>query len=392
MSFLDWLFKKKRKNKNIDIEGIQNTEEIAPVELKDQGAIREYVIKLCEQMIDISKEMDDVRKEYDRVTAYLNDIQLVEGLEGEQKTQLVEVATQVSKLIHVREDYLNAGSKISEETFRQMQELEDEVPAIIRRLKENETYLDTVKRDLNRLAREKIEWCVVKQEAEEEQEELRRLSKTVLVAFGISGLVLAGLSIAMEWSSLPLIIVAFLATLAASYILIRMQECATEIKKSEININYTIVLENRVKIRYVNAKNAVDYTCLRFHVNNSKELTYNYEQYIEVCREREKLKQTNEDLEYFNNRLVRILRGLHLYDAKIWLNYANAVIDPREMVELKHELFTRRQSLRSRIEYNLNALEEMQADVNRYVEKMGDKSEQVRAILMKVEEINKGIL
>ena len=185
-------------------------------------------------------------------------------------------------------------------------------------------------------------------------------------------------------------ILAFLATAVASYILIRMQDCAKDIKRCEVNQNYAIALENRVKIRYVNTKNAVDYTCNRFNVNNSRELTYNYEQYQEVSKEREKLKNVNEDLDYFNNRLVRILRGLHLYDAKIWLNYANAVIDPKEMVELKHGYFTRRQSLRNRIEYNINAINDMRAEIDKYVEKVGDKSEQVRAILRKVEELNKG--
>jgi len=391
MSFLDWLFKKKKKTTNIEEVQIPQ-EEIKPVELKDPESIRNYVINLCEQMIDISKDMDEVRREYDRVTSYLNDIQIVEGLEGEQKAQLIEIATQVSKLINVRNDYINVGSKISDDTFNQMKEYEDEIPDIIRRLKENEAYLDTVKRDLNRLAGEKIEWSVIKQETEDEQKELRRLSKLLLVAFGGAAIIVVALSISLRWNFLPIIIVAFLATLSASYIIIRMQECATQIKQSELNINHAIALENRVKIRYVNTKNAVDYTCQRFHVVNSKEFTYNYEQYIEVCKERERLKQTNEDLEYFNNRLVRIMRGLHLYDAKIWLNYANAVIDPREMVELKHELFTRRQSLRNRIEYNLNAISEMREEVDRYVEKMGDKSHQVRAILEKVDELNKGII
>jgi len=390
MAFLDWLFKRKKKV-NID-ESVLTQEDIKPVELKDPASIRNYVISLCEQMIDISKDMDDVRREYEQVTAHLNDIQIVEGLEGEQKAQLVEIATQVSKLISVRNDYLNAGSKISDETFYQMQELEDEVPSIIRRLMDNEKYLDTVKRDLNRLAAEKIEWSVLKQEAKEEQDALRRMSKILLVAFGLGAVTVATISILMKWNFLPIIIVAFMATLAASYILIRMQECTTDIKQSELNINHAIALENRVKIRYVNTKNAIDYTCDRFRVKDSRELTYNYEQYIEVCREKERLKQTNEDLEYFNNRLVRILRGLNLYDAKVWLNYANAVIDPREMVELKHELFSRRQSLRNHIEYNLNAISEMKIEVDKYVEKMGEKSKQVRAILEKVEELNKGII
>ena len=389
MSFLDWLFKRKKKTQqNVEIqEG-----NIKPVELKDPAAIRNYVINLCEQLIDISREMEDVRKEYNQVTEYLNDIQIVEGLEGEPKKQLIEVSTQVSKLIGARNEYMNAEKKISDEVFYQMQELEDEVPKIIRRLMDNEKYLDTIKRDLNRLAAEKVEWSVLRHERKEEQAYLRKMTQVLVVVVGVLAVVIAGLSIVFEWETLPLFILAFFATVAACYIVLRMQECEKDIKRCDVNQNYTITLENRVKIKYVNMKNAVDYTCRRFHVNNSRELTYNYEQYIEVCKEREKFKNVNEDLDYFNNRLMRILRGLNLYDAKIWLNYANAVIDPREMVELKHEYFTRRQSLRNRIEYSLNVITDMRVEVDKYVDKMGDKSGQVREILMKVEAINKGYM
>ncbi len=387
MSFLDWLFKrKKKKQPNIEIQ----EENIKPVELKDSVAIRNYVIDICEQMIDISREMDEVRREYDQVTNYLNDIQIVEGLGGEQKKQLEEISTQVSKLINVRNDYMNAEKKISDETFNQMQELEKEVPSIIRRLMDNEKYLDAIKRDLNRLAAEKIEWSVLRHERQEEQEALRKMSTILLIVFGAVAIIVAVLSIMLDWKMLPLFIVAFLATLSGSYIVLRMQDCEKDIRKCDVNQNHTITLENRVKIKYVNIKNAVDYTCRRFHVNNSRELIYNYEQYQEASKEREKFKNVNEDLEYFNNRLVRILRGLNLYDAKIWLNYANAVIDPKEMVELKHDYFSRRQSLRNRIEYNLNAIADMRIEVDKYIDKMGDKSEQVREILMKVEELNKG--
>ncbi len=389
MSFLDWLFKRKKKTQsNIEVK----EENIKPVELKEPTAIKNYVIDICEQMIDISKEMDEVRREYDQVTSYLNDIQIVEGLEGEPKAQLVDISTQVSKLMVARNEYMNAEKKISDEVFYQMEELERELPSIIRRLMDNEKYLDTIKRDLNRLAAEKIEWSVLRHERLEEQKHLRKMSKIFIGVFGVVGIFLAGFLLIMQWPMLPLYIVAFLASLAAAYIVVRMQECTKDIKKCDVNQNHVIALENRVKIRYVNTKNAVDYTCQRFHVKNSRELTYNYEQYQEVCKEREKFKNINEDLEYFNNRLVRILRGLNLYDAKIWLNYANAVIDPREMVELKHGYFTRRQSLRNRIEYNLNAIADMRKEVDKYVDKMGDKSEQVRTILMKVEEINKGYM
>ena len=384
MSFLDWFRRKKKKNIEIAEETIQ------PVVLTDQKAINSYVVNLCEQMIDISREMEEVRREYDQVTSYLNDITIVEGLEGQQKEMLIDVATNVSKLTKARNDYLNAEHKISDDTFTLMDENEAEIPDVIKRLKGNETYLDAIKRDMNRLAGEKVEWSVLRQERVEEQRQLRKSSYLMLYVLGGAAVLVTILSIMMKWDFLPIFIVAFLATLAGAYVILRMQDCAREIKKCDINLNRAIFLENRVKIKYVNIKNAVDYTCERFHVNNSLELTYNYEQYIEACKEREKFKQTNEDLEYFNGRLVRILQGLHLYDARIWLNYANAVIDPREMVEVKHDLFSRRQKLRGRIEYNLNAIEDMKKEVEKYIDKMSGKTEQVRTILERVEELNRG--
>jgi len=359
--------------------------------LSDPPSIRKHVISLCEQMIDISRELDDVRQEYDRVTAYLNDIQIVEELGGDLRKQLEEAATQLTKLINVRNEYLNAEQKISDDTFNQMEEMEAELPDIIRRLKVNEKDLETVKRDLNYLASEKIEWNVVRHEREEELEQLRKLSVVVLFSIGGIAILVVLLSMTFQLGMLPIFIVALMATLAASYVILRMQECNKDIKKSEVNQNYIISLENRIKIKYVNAKNAVDYSCNRFHVNNSKELTFNYEQYIEICKERERFQQANEELEYYKNKLVKILRKLNLYDARIWLNYANAIIEPKEMVELKHELFSRRQFLRGRIDYNLAAISDMRVDVDLYVDKLGPKAGQVMAIVNRVDELNKDL-
>lgn len=359
--------------------------------IEDPLSIKNHVVHICEQMIDISREIDDVRQEYDQITAYLNDIQIVEGLEGEQRKQLEDVATHISKLIKARNDYLNAEHKISDETFNQMEEMEAEIPNVIRRLKVNEADLETVKHDLNYLAAEKVEWSVVRQERKEEIALLRKHSGIIMLAFGGLAILTSILSIMMEWGMLPVFIVALMATLLAAYVIFRMQECKKDIKQSDVNQNYIISLENRIKIKYVNAKNAVDYTCNRYHVKNSKELIFNYEQYIDICKERERFKQTNEELEYYKTRLVRILRGINLYDAKIWLNYANAIVNKDEMVELKHEYFTRRQFLRSQINYNLAAIADLRVDVDLYVDKLGEKAVQVRAIVDKVDEINKGL-
>lgn len=378
--------KKRKKREYKDIE--ENNFSWNDVLDDDPFSIKNHVVSLCEQLIEISRELEDVRREYDQVTAYLNDIQIVEGLGGEQKKKLEEIATQVSKLISARNDYLNAEHKISDDIFNLMQEKEDEVPDVIRRLKVNESDLDKVRRDLNYLASEKVECSVTRQEREEEIEQLRKMSVIILFSFGGIAIIVALLSVTLKWNMLPVLIVALLACLSAAYVILRMQECKQEIKQCNVNQNYIISLENRIKIKYVNAKNAVDYTCRRFRVNNSRELTFNYEQYIEICKEREKFKQINEDLDYYKSRLVRLLRGLNLYDARIWLNYANAIMDKKEMVELKHELFTRRQFLRSRIEYNLGAIADLKIDVDLYVDKLGSEAPKIKSIIQQVEKMN----
>ena len=67
-----------------------------------------------------------------------------------------------------------------------------------------------------------------------------------------------------------------------------------------------------------NTKNAVESACEKYHVHNSKELTYIWEAGTEdAVREKEKYLQTNEELDYDNSRLVRRLKDYQLYDAKV---------------------------------------------------------------------------
>lgn len=69
-------------------------------------------------------------------------------------------------------------------------------------------------------------------------------------------------------------IMGFAAVGAGAFILIRYQDSTREIRQADVNRNQAITLENRVKIRYVNTKNAVDFICEKYHVRNAKELEF----------------------------------------------------------------------------------------------------------------------
>ena len=124
---------------------------------------------------------------------------------------------------------------------------------------------------------------------------------------------------------------------------------------------------------------------------NARELNENYEKYFEMVREREKFKRTNSDLDRYNNSLVNLLSAHNLYDSRVWINYSNALINPKDMVELKHDLLTRRQKLRNRMEYSVDRMTEFRRDILLHKNELGDEVEKVNSILKKIAQINTNI-
>jgi neutral trehalase len=166
-----------------------------------------------------------------------------------------------------------------------------------------------------------------------------------------------------------------------------MQGDETDEVTAERSINRAITLSNKVKLKYVGIENAVEYTCEKFHVKNAKELEQNWEYYKEAVKEKKKYQQTSEDLDYFNGKLIRQLSSYRFYDARKWISQANAIVDSREMVEIKHEMIGRRQMLRSQIEYNTKTMAEQKAEAEVLLPKAGDMRPQVEEILASVEKL-----
>lgn len=383
-----WPFSKKKKKRKVEKEYIPDGLFLEQEELSSDKT-KHHVVDLCEQIIESSRELDDAKSEYVMVTNYLNDIEIVENLPEEKRALLSEYATYVSKLNKERDELLVKESKLSEVTFAQMQEEEAEIPKIVKRLKENEEYLEAVTHDMALLEEEKENWREQKEESKQEQLLLRRITILIFSIFGV--MIVSFISCLLIWdiqTQLPLLISAFLATLVGGVIVIRYQECAKQIQRSTINSDHVISLQNHVKIKYVNMKNAVDYMHEKYHVSSAKELSDNYEKYQEMVRQREKFRITNEDLEYYRKQMYSLLSKLNLYDAKIWFSYANAILDKREMVEVKHDLVVRRQKLRSRMEYNMNVIIGLRKEIDLLSTELGDVAPQIYRILDKVDEFS----
>ena len=158
---------------------------------------------------------------------------------------------------------------------------------------------------------------------------------------------------------------------------VKFHEAQRELVKVEKGINKLVLLQNTVKIRYVNNTNLLEYLYVKYNVNSSNELKKLWDRYIEENIHREQEKQMDQDLDLNEAALVKLLRSCNIADPNVWLHQAEALIDSKEMVEIRHGLIIRRQKLRKQMEYNAKAAQEAQDEVKDIVAKYPEYAEKI---------------
>lgn len=377
------LFKRKKK-----AEPIETVVEVAETVKEEKKENRHAAMEYCEQIMEAAKDLEETKREYRVVTDYLTDIQMIEDLPEAEMKKIQETAQNVQNLNEARDVYRKKVKTISDAQFVQMEQMEDEIPDAIRRLKTNEAYQAAVKRDMQYLEGEKHEWHIHQETMEQEHKILKRVLYGIVAVFVIAVIVISVLSQTIHLDiQMSFLITVLIAGGAGCIVFWRMQNDEREIKKAQASINRAITLLNSVKLKYVNITNAVDYPCEKYHVHNSDELNYIWEQYLEAVKEREKYQRTNEDLEYFTSRLIRDLHAYHLYDAKIWIHQTHALLDKKEMVEVKHELLVRRQKLRDRIETQISNIQNAKSEIEKLLKDYSQHENEIRDVLNSLDKI-----
>lgn len=358
-------------------------------DLEDTEKVEQYVIERLEQVIDLTREIEDEKAEYRAVTAYLNDIQKLANLSEEERKKIEETAANVVQLNSARNGFLNSARRLTDAQFAQMEQEEKDMPAVIRRLASNELYQETIKKDMKYLEREKSRWLLHREYLSHQQKGLKNFLYILIGIAAVVAVVLLflqfGFGMDVYYAWMVLIFVTAIA-ICADYL--KMLRNDTEILMAEKSANKAITLLNKVKIKYVNVTNAIDYACEKYHVRKAADLNRIWEYYMDAVKEREKYQRTNEDLEYFNGRLIRVLEQYRLYDARVWVTQAAALIDAKEMVEIQHNLVNRRQKLRDRIEYNVASMKELKQEAERMVDKVGGMKPQIEEIIQSMNRLS----
>ncbi len=330
---------------SVDQEAFEN--------LFDDEQREKYVRTLLDQMSEASKQMDELSCEYNLVTGYLTDMEEIEALPDKERNAITDYAKRIHRLESEKDSFQDKPCYLAEEEYRRVEKMEKVIQEGIRKISEAEEYRHVIKRDLKKLEMERNAYEYRKQELYTEQQNLKGIG---IIGF-VSLIICIALLFVMQFAlQLDATIGYLLVACAAMIFLTVVYVKNIDMKKEHINvgkaINKLILLQNRVKIKYVNNTNLLDYLYLKYETASAKALSNLWENYLLEKEEHKKFEQTMADLDYYKKELLSVLQRIRIRDPYIWLHQSEALFNHNEMVEIRHGLITRRQQLRKQMEYN----------------------------------------
>lgn len=323
------------------------------VDIHDTVQRREYVRGCLDQLADASKEIDSLTYEYNRVTSYLRDMEEIEALPRSEREELDKAADNVDKMQRDRAKISSRKSRLTDEQFEKIAAVEKDADDGSKKLFEAEDYQKKIKADLKTLDGERHAIAYRRHEIEHTLSDTRAMMimglVTVCVILVILLVMQYGFYMDTQWGY---IIAGAFSAVFYVVLYLKNREAQSDLKSLNHERNKLVQLQNTVKIRYVNNTNLLDYLYMKYDVKSADEFSVLWEKYQKEVEEREKFRKTELELDKNEKELLRILRRYNLYDPDIWLDQTKAITDHNEMVEIRHNLFLRRQSLRRRMDYN----------------------------------------
>lgn len=331
------------------------------IDMDDEAERHRYVISCLEQIADATAQMKRLEQEYHSVDAYLQDMEVIESLPAAEKRIIEDQAKAIDGLNADREKYKSKKLHLSEENYHKMNQMKEEAPDAIRKLTETEKYQQAIRDDLQRLEGEKQACLYRRHEAGVGLENLRGMAIISIFAVFSCLTVLLILQFGFELEvKVGYIITAAAAALTLMLLYLKYQDTEKEMRIVSNSLNKVILLQNKVKIRYVNNTNLLDYLYIKYGVSSAGQLDKQWDSYLKEKEVRERMERTEENLDYYEGELVRQLKEYRLFDPMIWPNQALALYNPKEMVEVRHRLIMRRQKLREQMKFNTQNAEHAQ--------------------------------
>ena len=329
-----------------------------------------------------TKQIKEARIEYQAVTSYLADMQKIDMVPKEHRETLDEAARMVYKLYRQRLKHQEREITISDMQYHLFERYELEIPKDLITIREEEEHKKNIKKDMGYLEEERHK---LDQEQEQRINKQGYLKGMGIATFTITILLFAMFFLIVDRTGvnldLPFIMTILIGMTSALYIFMESRKNLQEINKVNNKIRRQIYLMNKVKIKAVNNYNYLEYIYDKYMIEDYKQFKSLWAEYLELKKEAQEYRTNTERLDHYSNILIDELERFGIKDTERWIYQSNAIIDSREMVELRHSMNTRRGKLREQIKACQNQQEEAIDTITSIIKANPHKEEEAAKIL-----------
>ena len=354
----------------------------------DPKKIEHYILDSCEQIVSTTKEIESERKELRSVSNYARDLDILENLSEDSIKEIRQTARRIVALKETRLEMKNHPHKVEGQLFEILEENREDLEDTIFRMRENENYQDSVKRDMNYLEGEKTRYEMDRENSKASMKLMRTLSLFLVVGLGA----LLALVFVLKFTTdmdVNWIVMGILLLISGLAVLIYVKnaESRTRSKRALKKLNNTIQLLNIVRMKYATVTKALEYVRNQYGIESAEELDYLYHQYLLEVEDQERYRQTNQDLDYQTNLLEKQLGELNLYDQYIWKSQAEALANPDGLKETRLRLVERKERIEDQIRDNTGAVKKERDEIDRMMNEHRYYVPEILEIIQSVDKI-----
>lgn len=367
-----------KKESNNKLEKYQ-TEIVKPVYKDDQ---KRYVTECCQAIQEVDHQIRKIREEYQDVTDSLLDVQKIDRIEHNDRKSLLDAAKNIVKLTKERSLYKARNLSISDVMIRRFEPYEDELVDEIKKMYEAEAYQKAIDGDLEKLHEEKKKIRLEKKEIIEKQNALKGIAKVMIFLIISLFVLFIAIYYATETDmTYPYLGTILFAAAASTLVFVESVRNRKGMMLAERKMDKAVGLLNRVKIKCVNNLNLLEYNREKFGVKDAAEFERLWNEYCKAKEYERKFRENTEQLHYYTEELLSILKEHQIKDCEVWIGQVLAIVDSREMVEIRHKLNTQRQKLREQIAYNEGVKKEFVLSINELIQENPENKQEILDIV-----------
>lgn len=250
---------------------------------------------------------EQLTPKYEAVVEQLALVQKIEDIPKDDLKELENIAKIYSETILEKETFKNI-LKGQNTTGNYLEKYKDDIDTAIQQMEEHEENLSIIKNDLYHLEGEKAEISYKNNRALKALSFVKIMLITAICVTSIVTLILATLFFVYSTDVfVPSLIMIVSVSFVGLWLFVFRRYLIFELKKNQKLQKREVELTNKIKIKYVNVKQFLDYEYKKYQVNSSEMLKIRWENYQKNAKNEAKYKRISSNIASLIQDMDRLL-------------------------------------------------------------------------------------